>query len=130
MTFIGIWQPETDTEVLEVRHTAGLYNVEGVLEVWDQAQLEALLERLEANLVCLEQDTHATPLSMFLHPFRAFYLYGPLNGSIPKEVLDLGRIVQVETPSRYPLRPSVAAAIVLHDNYIEAGGASQQTETA
>lgn len=129
MTFIGIWQPQTDKEVLEVRHTAGLYNVEGVLEVWDQDQLEGLLERLNSTLVCLEQDTHATPLGMFLHPFNAFYLVGPMNGSIPKHILDLGRIVQVETPSRYPLRPSVAAAIVLHDNYVEAG-ASQQKETA
>jgi hypothetical protein len=131
LTFIGIWQPQTDKEVLEVRHTVGLYNVEGVVEVWDQDQLEALLERLGATLVCLEQDTHAVPLGMFLHPFNAFYLVGPINGTIPKNILDLGRIVQVETPSRYPLRPSVAAAIVLHDNYIEAGGtASQQKETA
>lgn len=118
MTFIGIWQPETDKEVLEVRHTAGLYKVEGVIEVWDQTQLEALLERLEANLVSLEMDAHAVPLAMFMHPLNPFYLVGPLNGSIPKEVLDLGRIVQVETAKQYPLRPSVAAAIVLHDHYL------------
>ena len=130
MTFVGIWQPQTDKEVLEVRHTAGLYAVEGVLEVWDQDQLEALLERLGSPLVCLEQDTHATPLGMFLHPFNAFYLIGPMNGSIPKHILDLGRIVQVETASRYPLRPSVAAAIVLHDQHLAAGAAAQQKETA
>lgn len=118
MTFIGIWQPQTDKEVLEIRHTAGLYGVEGVLEVWDLDQLQALIDRLDVALVCLEVDTHAVPLRSFMHPLDPFYLVGPMNGSIPKEVLDLGRIVQVETGSRYPLRPSVAAAIVLHDHYV------------
>ena len=131
MIYMGLWQPQTDKEVLEVRHTALLYDVQGIVEVWDQDQLEALLERLGTTLVCLEQDTHAVPLGVFMHPFDAFYLVGPLNGSIPRHILDLGRIVQVETPSRYPLRPSVAAAIVLHDNYIEAGGtAAHNKETA
>jgi hypothetical protein len=130
LTFLGIWQPQTDREVRDIQHLAPLYGVEGVVEVWDVNQLQALTTRLDAELVCLEQDTHATPLGMFLHPFNAFYLVGPMNGSIPREVLDLGRIVQVETHSRYPLRPSVAAAIVLHDNYVEAGAASQNKETA
>lgn len=129
MTFIGIWQPETDKEVQEVRHTAGLYRVEGVLEVWDQTQLEGLLARLGANLVCLEMDTHAVPLQMFMHPLNPFYLIGPLNGSIPKNILDLGRVVQVETAKQYPLRPSVAAAIVLHDSHLQAS-ANSQRETA
>lgn len=131
MTFMGIWQPQTSQEVDEVRHTGGVYRVEGIVEVWSKDQLEALLKRLGTQLVCVEQDTHAVPLGSFLHPFDPFYLIGPLNGSIPKDVLDLGRVVQVESPRRWPLRPSVAAAIVLHDNYIEAGGtASQQKETA
>lgn len=120
MTYIGIWQPQTTPEVDELRHMGGVYRVEGVVEVWSVYQLKGLLARLDAELVCVEQDTHAVPLGRFMHPTNPFYLIGPMNGSIPKEVLDLGRIVQVESPRRWPLRPSVAAAIVLHDQHLSA----------
>lgn len=114
---IGIWQPRTHTEIQKVVHTAGLYGA-GVLEVWDEDQLQAVVARTRSSLIVLEQDTHAIPLGRLMHPENPFYLIGPQNGSIPREVRDLGRVVQVETPSRYPLQPSVVAAIVLHDNYI------------
>lgn len=106
-----------------MKHTAGLYGA-GVLEIWDEHQLQALVRRLEATLVVLEQDTHAVSLARFSHPSNPFYLVGPKNGSIPREIRDLGRIVQVETASRYPLQPSVAAAIVLHDFHISQLGVS------
>jgi len=118
LTYIGIWQPQTDLEVNEVRHTAGVYRVEGIVEVWSVEQLTALTKRLDADLIVLEQDTHAIPLGKLWHPANPFYLIGPMNGSIPREVRDLGRIVQVESPRRWPLRPSVAAAIVLHDQHV------------
>ena len=119
---IGIWQPRTSEEVSKMKHTAGLYGA-GVVEVWDEEQLLALTQRTKSNLVILEKDTHALPLAKFMHPDRPFYLVGPQNGSIPREVRDLGRLVQVETPSPWPLLPSVAAAIVLHDNHITTIGA-------
>lgn len=114
---VGIWMPRTSDEVRKMKHSAGLYQA-GVLEVWDIGQLHGLLARLGSTLVSLEMDTHATPLGKFLFPERPFFLIGPENGSIPREVLDLGRIVQVEAPSRYPLQPHVAGAIVLRENYL------------
>lgn len=100
-----------------MKHTAGLYGA-GVVEVWDEDQLRGLLSRLGADLVVLEQDTHAVSLARFMHPANPFYLVGPSLGSIPREIRDLGRIVQVETAAPWPLQPSVAAAIVLHDFHI------------
>lgn len=113
---IGIWRPGTAGEIQKMKHSAGLYGA-GVVEVWDMDQLAGLVARLDSELVCLEMDTHAVPLGRFMHPASGFYLVGPQNGSIPRAVLDLGRIVHVETPVRYPLQPHVAAAIVLHDAY-------------
>jgi hypothetical protein len=115
---IGLWQPQTIPEVQEVRHYAGLYQA-GVVEVWDEEHLDALLTRYNATLVVLELDTHAVPLQHFTHPENALYLLGPLNGSVPRFLRDRGRIVQVEVPSKYPLRPSVAGAIVMHDRYVQ-----------
>lgn len=114
---VAIWQPQTEREVSEMKHTAGLYGA-GVIEVWDCAQLHGLIAR-HGGLVVIEQDTHAVPLSNFHHPEDGLYLVGPMNGSIPLSIRDLGRIVQVETESRFPLKPSVAGAIVLHDRYTQ-----------
>lgn len=114
---IGIWMPRTSEEVQKMKHSAGLYQA-GVVEVWDVPQLQALLGRTGSTLVSLEMDTHAVPLEKFLFPERPFFLVGPQNGTLPREVLDLGRIVQVEAPSRYPLQPHVAGAIVLRENYL------------
>lgn len=104
-----------------MKHAAGLYGA-GVVELWDLDQLRALVSRMGAEPVCLELDTHAVPLSRFHHPTDALYVVGPELGSLPREVLDLGRIVRVETDSHFPLKPSVAAAIVLHDRHVQLTG--------
>ena len=101
-----------------VKYTAGLYGA-GVVELWDLEQVRALASRLGAEPVCLELDTHAVPLGQFHHPTDVLYIVGPELGTIPREVLDLGRVVKVETASPFPLKPSVAAAIVLHDHYLQ-----------
>ena len=116
-TNIAIWQPQTEREVSEMKHSAGLYGA-GVIEVWDCAQLDGLIAR-HGSLVSIEQDTHAVPLANFNHPESGLYLIGPMNGSIPRSIRDLGRIVVVETQSEFPLKPSVAGAIVLHDRHVQ-----------
>lgn len=116
-TIVAVWRPGTLDQVEQVRHVAGLYDLT-VTEVLLKRHLELLIEH-HGPLVSLEMDTHAVPLDRFQHAESGVYLVGPMNGSIPKEVLDLGRVVQVETPRRYPLRPHVAAGIVLHDRYIQ-----------
>lgn len=115
---IGIWKPRTMQEVWRMKHVAGLY-MAGTMEIHDTEQLDRLLnDGLE--LVVLEQDTHAVPLGMFSHPIGedVLYLAGPTLGSIPRHIRDRGRIIQVETGSRFPLEPAVAMGIVLHDRYV------------
>ena len=121
---IGVFRPRhLSGEVGRVDHTAGLYGIQTIpLNSLMDVRLAADIRK--AEIVLLEQDTHAVPLGRFIHPERALYVVGPENGSLPREVLDLGRIVQVETASRYPLKPHVAAAIVLHDRYTQIGEAA------
>lgn len=113
---VAVWMPSSINEVNRLRHVAGLYGA-GVIEVWDMDQLHALIAR-HGPLVPLEMTRTARPLSAFQHPEDALYLVGPQNGSLPAEVLVIGSPVVVETDSKYPLQPHVAAAIVLHHRYV------------
>ena len=114
---IGLWKPMTMGEVAEVKHYAPLFQT-AVMEVWDEEHLDAVVSKHQATLIVLEQDTHAIPLKRLYHPQRGFYLIGPKNGSIPTYVRDRGKVVQVETPSQWPLQPAVVGAIVLHHRFV------------
>lgn len=116
----AIWQPHSDRDVTSLRHVSGLYGA-GVIEVWDESQLSALVARHGA-LVALEKGAGGVKLETFNHPVSGLYLIGPHNGSIPAHVLALGQVVEVETPSRYPLQPHVAAGIVLHHRHVQLEG--------
>lgn len=118
----AVWQPYTDRDVTDLRHVAGLYGA-GVLEVWDLDQLRALVAR-HGSLVSLEKSSESVKLETFTHPPSGLYLIGPRNGSIPGTALHLGSVVEVETPSPFPLQPHVAAAIALHHRYVTMIGAT------
>lgn len=118
---LGIWQPTTTTEVAAIRHPAGLFGA----TVTAINNFETLMQISNSGvpIVSLEQDTHAIPLGRFMHPEgEAVYLVGPVNGWLPRHVLDLGRVVQVETSSRHPLRPSDAATIALYHRHMQLAG--------
>jgi tRNA(Leu) C34 or U34 (ribose-2'-O)-methylase TrmL len=64
--------------------------------------------------VAIEITDKSKPLETFNHPERAFYVFGPEDGSIPPGVLEWcpQRIV---IPTRYCLNLATAVSVVLYD---------------
>lgn len=133
---IGIYQPRKRGEVEDLRRAVkGYMNPDtdftfqvGGFRVDDVAGIPHInyrdLDRFQEavgpvlDIIALELDTHALPLSAFEHPTNVAYLLGANTGYIPRDVLDrIGRIVQVETPGHAALNTAAVAAIVIHDRY-------------
>ena len=73
-----------------------------------------------ATPVAVELTPDAQPLAEFQHPERAFYVFGPENGSLPLDVLDrCVSKIQIETPIRVSLNIAVAVNIVLYDRHLK-----------
>lgn len=113
---VAIWRPAGLAEIHAVKAYAGIYRA-GVLEVWDEEQLERLIRNRGSSLVVLQPDIFAVSLSSFNHPQNAVYLIPPVAGYIPCDIQAQGTTLKIESPSPYPLPPSVLGAIVLHDRY-------------
>lgn len=68
----------------------------------------------DAEVVAVEIVDDAKELSEFHHPERAFYLFGPEDGSIPKEVLaTCSKHVKIDT--KYCLNLGATVNVVLYD---------------
>lgn len=121
-TILAVWRPWSVGEIQALRNPARQYRLGQPVEIRTLAEIERLTT--SRTLVSLELDRKAVPLTKFTHPIGpTLYLVGPLNGSLPLEVLDRGQIVQVETAApSYPLRPEIAAGIVLHDRHVSRMG--------
>lgn len=73
--------------------------------------------------VVIELVEGATPLPAFEHPENAFYIFGPEDGSVPKEVVNACEHI-VYIPTQSSMNLAVTANVVLYDrlsksNYIE-----------
>lgn len=87
------------------------------------ATLDDLVEHLPEScpLVGVEQSVTAMSLTRFAHPPRALYLLGAEDHGLPPEVLArCHRVVEVPTPSLWPLNVAVAGSLVIHDRYVKA----------
>ncbi|AXK88868.1 SpoU rRNA Methylase family protein [Nocardia farcinica] len=72
------------------------------------------------ELVGVELDERATPLTRFRHPDRALYLLGAEDRGIPADILDqCHHLVQIPAPVPWSLNVAVAGSLVLHDRYIK-----------
>ena len=63
--------------------------------------------------VCVELSDNAVPLESFQHPQRAFYIFGPEDGSVPKELT--GRYVTVKAPTNFCMNLAATVNVVLYD---------------
>lgn len=64
--------------------------------------------------VAVEIDARAVPLQHYKHPERAYYVFGPEDGSIPYDVIERCRDV-VRIPSTFCLNLAAAVNVVLYD---------------
>ncbi len=133
---IGLYNPKSPTNVGAVMRAAGCYqatqvryngvrydramkfrtDTKNVQEKIDLLAMEDLRHGLEEDveIVCVELALGASPLPAFSHPDKAIYLFGPEDGSLPQEVVDLAdHVVYVPTVGCMNLAASVN--VVLYD---------------
>ena len=61
------------------------------------------------------------PLFTFNHPIRAFYIFGPENGSVPDEIVEaVKECVHIPTPKAVSMNLSHAVSTVLYDRWYKA----------
>lgn len=68
--------------------------------------------------VAVEITDDAIPLPAFVHPERAFYVFGPEDGSVPPDVLAWCP-QRVVIPTRRCLNLAMAVSVVLYDRMVK-----------
>lgn len=68
----------------------------------------------DCELVCVELVEGATPLTEFVHPAKAFYLFGPEDNSLTQQVVDKAKHV-VYVPTIGCLNLASTVNVVLYD---------------
>lgn len=72
----------------------------------------------EAKVVAVEISDKAENLGTFVHPNNCLYLFGPEDGSLPQEILDVADYT-VYIPTDRCLNLATASGIVLYDRIIK-----------
>ena len=85
-----------------------------VLEVQDLRQSIPF----DCQPVCVELSENARPLVNFVHPERAFYIFGPEDGSVPKELTS--KYVTVAAPTDFCMNLAATVNVVLYDRRAKA----------
>jgi tRNA(Leu) C34 or U34 (ribose-2'-O)-methylase TrmL len=63
--------------------------------------------------VCVELTDNARSLVDFTHPERAFYIFGPEDGSVPSELTS--RYLTVKVPTDFCMNLAATVNVVLYD---------------
>ena len=64
--------------------------------------------------VAVELCDNAEPLPSYIHPERAYYIFGPEDGSVPRRVLDRCA-ARVQVPTRFCMNLAATVNVVLYD---------------
>jgi len=140
--YIGLVNPKSPTNVGMVMRAAGCYEATTVFYSgvrFERAQkfstdtknaaskialvgVENLLDSVpaDATLVAIELIEGAMPLMDFVHPDNAYYIFGPEDGSIKKEVLDRCQHV-VYIPTIGCMNLAATVHVVLYDRMAKSG---------
>lgn len=141
---IGLVNPKSPANVGMVMRAAGCYEATTVFYSgvrFERAQkfatdtkdagrkialvgVENLLDDIpdNATLVAIELIEGATPLMDFVHPDNAYYIFGPEDGSIKKELLDHCQHV-VYIPTIGCMNLAATVHVVLYDRMAKSGRA-------
>lgn len=147
---IGLVNPKSPTNVGGVLRAAGCYDAKEVFftgqrylnakkfhtdtkNVVERIPLTATddLEKVKpegATVVVIELIEGATPLPEFIHPENAFYVFGPEDGSISKDILKwCDEVVYIPTIGCMNL--AATCNVVLYDRLAKLGGVKMSDET-
>lgn len=141
---IGLVNPKSPANVGMVMRAAGCYEASTVFYSgvrFERAQkfatdtkdagrkialvgVESLLDDIpdNATLVAIELIEGATPLMDFVHPDNAYYIFGPEDGSIKKELLGHCQHV-VYIPTIGCMNLAATVHVVLYDRMAKSGRA-------
>lgn len=133
---IGLSNPKNPANVGAVMRAAGCFRVDAVLytgerypraakfntDTKDATQdipltaVPSLLESApqDSTIVCVELVEGATPLHEYQHPDKAFYLFGPEDGTLDQHVIDRADAV-VYVPTIGCLNLAATVNVVLYD---------------
>ncbi len=147
--YIGLVNPKSPANVGMIMRAAGCYEASGVFytgERFDRARKFAAdtknamnkiplqhTERLQdatlngavaegAVLVAIELIEGATPLMDFVHPEQAYYIFGPEDGSLKKDILDHCQHV-VYIPTIGCMNLAATVNVLLYDRMAKSGRA-------
>lgn len=134
---IGLFQPKTPANVGSVLRAADCFGAAMVIiqgrryekactdttKAWRRLPLQHV-DDLMASLpfdcrpIAIEMTTGARPLQDFVHPERAFYLFGPEDGSLPPAVLvQCAQVVSI--PTAHCLNLAACVNVVLYDRLMK-----------
>jgi tRNA(Leu) C34 or U34 (ribose-2'-O)-methylase TrmL len=74
---------------------------------------------IDCARIAVEIVDGATPLPRFVHPERALYIFGPEDGSIPKDILDRCKY-KVFVPTSDCMNLAATVNVVLYDRMAKA----------
>ncbi len=133
---IGLIDPKSPTNVGAVMRAAGCYRANAVLYTGTRylraarfntdthsavldiplTGVSSLLEHIpeDVKVVCVELVEGATPLPEYQHPDRAFYIFGPEDGTIAQEIIDRADDV-VYVPTHGCMNLAATVNVVLYD---------------
>jgi tRNA(Leu) C34 or U34 (ribose-2'-O)-methylase TrmL len=134
--FIGLSNPKSPSNVGAVMRAAGCFRADAVFftgqryaraarfntDTHDAGRdipltgVSCLLESVpaETQIVCVEFVEGAVPLPGYRHPERAFYIFGPEDGTLAQEIIDRADAV-VYIPTTNCLNLAATVNIVLYD---------------
>jgi len=85
-------------------------------------QVEDLHEAVPYDCVPVAVDllAHARPMNNYVHPERAFYIFGPEDGTLGKAVTDWCRDV-IYIPTAHCMNLAATVNVVLYDRMVKRG---------
>lgn len=130
---IGLNQPKTDYNIGGVLRAAGCYGVamiavsgkrynrhsidtQAAYKHLPMLQVDNLYDIIPYDCVpiAIELLPNARNLIDYIHPERAFYIFGPEDGTLGKKIIDWCRDV-VYIPTRYCMNLACCVNVVLYD---------------
>ena len=138
---IGLVNPKTPVNVGGIMRAAGCYQVNSVCYTGRRYELaaksgeaqydvdtrnagktiplvgvESLLDAVPENakVVCVDLVVGAIPLPLFEHPDNAFYIFGPEDGTIPQQLIDVADSV-VYVPTIGCMNLAASVNVLLYD---------------
>lgn len=129
---VGLYMPKTEPNVGGALRAAYCYGaamvaVQGrrfqkfstdTMKAWRHVPVIEVVDLVEAIPfgcvpVCVELADNARPLENFVHPERAFYIFGPEDGSVPKSLTD--KYLTVKAPTTFCMNLAATVNVLLYD---------------